>query len=120
MAEMGSATVAAAGVTVLGVATGLDPAILVAGFVGGLWAQSYSDPAPYLHRIGMTLLAAVLAGYLAPAAATGLTYFDAVKATFTGLALQLPLAVAVGLTAHKVLGPAILRLFAKKAKELEE
>ena len=40
------AAATATGLTVFGVATGLHPAILLAGLAGGLWALSYQEPAP--------------------------------------------------------------------------
>lgn len=120
MADMGITTTsaAAAGLTIFGVTTGLDPAVLIAGFAGGVWAQSYNPPAPYLHRLLMTILAAILAGYLAPAAAMGIASFDAIKGVFPGTILHLPVAVLIGLLAHRVLGPAIMRIARKKSEDL--
>lgn len=119
MTDSGTA-VAAAGVTVLGVATGLDPAVLLAGFAGGLWAQSYSPPTPWLHRLAMTLLAAILAGYLTPVFAVVLSQSDWVKGKLPGPMLQLPVAVLVGLLGHRVIGPAVMRLARKKTEDLSK
>ena len=44
----------ATGLTLFGVATGLHPAILLAGLAGGLWALSYQEPAPALKRVAVT------------------------------------------------------------------
>lgn len=112
----GAAT--AAGVTILGVSTGLDPAVLIAGFAGGLWAQSYNPPAHWLQRLAATALAAILAGYFTPAAAAVLAASDTIKGALPGQALQLPVAVLVGLLAQRVLGPAIMRLARKKSEDL--
>lgn len=108
---------AAAGLTIFGVSTGLDPAVLIAGFAGGLWAQSYSPPAHWLQRLAATALAAILAGYLAPAGAAVLSASETIKVALPGHALQLPVAVLVGLLAQRVLGPAIMRFARKKSED---
>lgn len=111
-------TAVAAGLTVFGISTGLDPAILIAGLAGGLWAQSYHPPAPIWRRIALVALASLLAGYLAPAFAAVAASSETIRGLFTLTALQLPLAVLVGLTSHRVLGPAIMRITTKRAEEL--
>lgn len=115
-----SAAAAAAGLTVFGVATGLDPALLIAGFAGGVWGQSYHPPTAIWRRLLLVVMAAVIAGYLAPAAAIGAMAM-APAATVGALplgTLQLPVAVLIGLTSHRVLGPAVMRLAAKKIEDL--
>jgi hypothetical protein len=113
-----AATTTAAGLTIFGISTGLDPALLIAGFAGGLWAQSYSPPAHWLSRLAATSLASILAGYFTPAAAAVLAASDTIKGALPGQALQLPVAVLVGLLAQRVLGPAIMRLARKKSEDL--
>lgn len=108
-----SAIVASAGITLFGVSTGLDPAVLIAGFAGGVWAQSYYPPTYWAKRVALTSLASILAGYLAPAAAAVATSYEIVRNVLPLSALQLPTAVIVGLLAHRVLGPAFMR-FARK------
>ena len=120
---MAEATITTAGVsavslTLLGVSTGLDPAVLIAGFAGGVWAQSYGTPAPYLNRVLASLLASLIAGYFAPALSAAATASSLIQGVFPGTVLQLPIAVAVGLLAHRVLGPAIMRLARKKSEDL--
>jgi uncharacterized membrane protein YdfJ with MMPL/SSD domain len=113
----------ASGLTVFGIATGLDPAVLIAGFAGGLWAQSYHPPMSILARIGLTILASIIAGYLAPAGATvaaaGVGLFSPLKGVLSVAVLQLPIAVIIGLIAHRILGPAIMKLAAKKTESLD-
>jgi hypothetical protein len=117
--SMAATTAAAgAGITVLGVSTGLDPALLLAGFAGGVWAQSYAPPAHWLQRLAATALAAILAGYFTPAAAVMISASDTIKGALPGHALQLPVAVLVGLLVQRVLGPAIMRLARKKSEDL--
>lgn len=113
-----AAGIAATGLTIFGVSTGLDPSILIAGFAGGVWAQSYHPPVAIWRRLLMTLLASILAGYLTPAIAAGVASFDTARNVFTLEVLQLPIAVLVGLTSHRVLGPAIMRFASKKVEEL--
>lgn len=122
MAEPSATTagIAATGLTFFGVATGLDPALLIAGFAGGVWAQSYHPPTSIWRRLSLIALASILAGYLAPAAAAAAMSFGSVQGAFTLAALQLPIAVLIGLTSHRVLGPALMRFAAKKAEELSK
>lgn len=108
----------AAGLTIFGVATGLHPAILLAGLAGGLWALSYHPPMPIWKRCAVTVIAAVVAGYMTPIAAAAVASIDMVANFATIDMVQLPIAVLIGLLAHKVLGPAFLRIAAKKAEEV--
>lgn len=110
----------AAGLTVFGVATGLHPAILLAGLAGGLWALSYQEPAPVWKRAAVTIMAAIVAGYLTPAVAAGVTSIGAWPQGVTHDMVQLPIAVLIGLLAHRVLGPALLRIAAQKAEEVSK
>lgn len=105
-------TLVAAGLTFFGVATGLDPALLLAGFAGGAWAQSYPAPMSIFRRASLTALASVLAAYSAPVIAAIL------PESLPHRAVELLSAVLVGFTAHRVLGPALLRFVSKKAEEL--
>lgn len=113
-------TALATGLTVFGVSTGLDPAVLIAGVAGGLWAQSYHPPTSIWRRLALICLAAILAGYLAPVATAIAATSETVRGIIPFSSLQLPIAVVVGLTAHRVLGPAFMRFAAKKAEELSK
>lgn len=107
----------ATGLTLLGVSTGLDPAVLIAGVSGGLWAQSYHPPTSIWRRLSLIALAAILAGYLAPVFTAFIAASPTVHDIIAYSALQLPIAVIVGLTSHRVLGPAFMRFASKKAEE---
>lgn len=111
-------TLVATGLTVFGISTGLDPAILIAGLAGGLWAQSYHPPAALWRRAALIALASILAGYLAPAVAAIAAASEVIRGIFTLTALQPPAAVLVGLTSHRVLGPAVMRFAMKKAEDI--
>lgn len=121
MAEPASSAALAAatatGLTLFGVATGLHPAILLAGLAGGLWALSYQEPSPVWKRVAVTIMAAVVAGYLTPAVAAGVTSIGAWPQNVTRDLVQLPIAVVIGLLSHRVLGPALLRIATQKAEE---
>ena len=114
------AGVTTTGITLLGVSTGLDPSVLIAGFAGAVWAQSYYPPTHWAKRVALTALGAILAGYLAPVAAAVVTSYDAVRQALPLAVLQLPAAVVVGLLAHRVLGPAFMRFASKKIDEVSK
>lgn len=60
--------IAATGVTILGVATGLSYDVLLAGFAGGLVSLSFIEPQGIWRRVWTLTTATLLAGYTAPAA----------------------------------------------------
>lgn len=115
-----SAGIAATGLTFFGIATGLDPATLIAGFAGGVWAQSYTPTMAIWRRIPLIVSASVLAGYLSPATSALIMSFGDAGGAFTLDVLKLPVAVLIGLTSHRVLGPAIMRIAQKKAEDLSK
>lgn len=59
---------AAAGVTLFGIATGLSYDVLLAGFAGGLVSLSFIDPQGIWRRVWTLTSATLLAGYTAPTA----------------------------------------------------
>lgn len=125
MAEPTSSAVAlasatAAGLTIFGVVTGLQPAILLAGLAGGLWALSYQDPAPAVNRVAATVMSSIISGYLTPSVSAGVTSISLWPPAITSDLAKMPIAVLIGLLSHRVLGPALLRIAAKKAKEAAE
>ena len=112
------AAATATGLTIFGVATGLHPSILLAGLAGGLWALSYQEPSPAWKRVGLTVMASIVSGYLTPAVAAGVTSLGAWPQSVTRDVVQLPIAVLIGLLSHRVLGPALMRFAAQKADEV--
>jgi len=112
------AVATATGLTVFGVATGLHPAILLAGLAGGLWALSYQSPTSAGKRAAVTIMAAVIAGYLTPAVAAGVSSTGVLPQALTRDVVQLPIAVFIGLLSHRVLGPALLRFASRKVEEV--
>ncbi|WP_412479925.1 hypothetical protein [Azonexus sp. IMCC34839] len=109
-----------AGLTVLGVVTGLHPPILLAGLAGGWWAQTYEAPMPILKRTAVAVMSSIIAGYLTPAVSAGVASSGLIPKSVTIDLLQLPVALIVGLLAYRWLGPTILRVAKRKAEAVEK
>lgn len=113
-------TASAAGVTLFGVSTGLHPNILLAGLFGGLIAMSYHPPAGVLARILFMVGSAIIAGYVAPAAAVLIAAGAASLLSWwppeiTHQVIQFPVAFLIGFLGLRWLMPAIDR----RARKLE-
>lgn len=107
----------AAGLTLFGVATGLHSGILLAGLAGGLWALSYLPPMLWWQRTLVAFIGALIAGWATPPVALGLTSFAWWPKPVTPEIIQFPIAVAIGLLAHTVIGPALIRIARAKAQD---
>ena len=110
----------AAGLTVFGVTTGLHPNILLAGLFGGLIAMSYHPPTGFIPRILFMIGSALIAGYVAPAAAAIAASAAASLISWwprdiTRDAMQYPVAFLIGFLGLRWLMPAVLR----RAEKLE-
>lgn len=108
----------AAGLTVFGVATGLNPSLLIAGLAGGFWSLSYIPPMPAWKRLTTAALAALLAGWATPAIVAAVTSMSAWPSAVTHDIVQYPVAVAFGLLAHTVIGPTMLKFATRRAEEV--
>lgn len=103
------------GITVFGVATGLHPALLIAGFSGGLWALSIPQQhAGALSRVLFLAGSSMVAGYLSPvaaalAAAAAARLIPFWPADITRDVMQFPVAFCIGFLGLRWLGPALLR-----------
>lgn len=111
---------AAGGVAVLGIATGLHPGVVLAGLAGGYWALTALPGAGVKSRWTFLCVSALVAGYLAPAAATVATaasaeYWPWWPENATHDALRFPAALLIGFLAVRWIGPALLR----RAKAME-
>lgn len=123
MAEPGSTAVlgmTAAGVTVFGVATGLQPDLALAGLWGGWWALRFLPPMSILSRISSVATASIISAWATPAVAAGLTGFAWWPKEVGYNLLKFPVAVGFGLLLHTVIGPALIRFGQKKAQEVGE
>ncbi len=109
--------VSATGLTLLGISTGLQPDILLAGFAGGLWALTYQPPAPLFRRAAATLGSAVVAGYLSPIAVAVLR--SALPGDLSREIAQTSFGLLIGLVSQRVIGPAVLRIADRRAKEFD-
>ena len=108
----------AGGISLLGVATGLHPTALIAGFCGGLFALSCNqEPMPVLRRISFTLVSSIAASYLAPLATAMLRAQDLIPPIITQEIVFPATAFLIGFLAHRVIGPAVLRMASKRTKE---
>jgi hypothetical protein len=110
--------VSATGLMLLGISTGLQPDILLAGFAGGLWALTYQPPAPLLRRAAATLGSAVVAGYLSPIAVAVLR--SALPGDPSREIAQTAFGLLIGLISQRVIGPAVLRIADRKAREYDD
>lgn len=104
----------AAGLTLFGVATGLQPQILLVGLLGGFWAMTYKPPAGLMARILFLLGSSLVAGYVAPvaaaaAAAAAVSTLSWWPRDITREWLQYPVAFFSGFLAIRYLGPALMR-----------
>lgn len=93
----------AAGLVVAGVATGLQPELLMAGAAGGWWAMSYQDSIPAFKRASRIVISSLVAAWATPLAAS---FVDLPQAP----ALQLPVALVIGLATIDVLGLGVLSM----------
>jgi hypothetical protein len=116
--SVAAVAVSATGLTILGISTGLQPDILLAGFAGGLWALTYQPPAPLLRRAAATLGSAVVAGYLSPIAVAVLR--SALPGDPSREIAQTAFGLLIGLISQRVIGPAVLRIADRKAREYDD
>jgi hypothetical protein len=108
----GAITLSAGGITILGIATGLHPTVMLAGFAGGLWAVSYEKPPiPLARRLTWTCGSAIVAGYLTPPAVAML--LPSLPGRMTAELIQHGVGFLIGFTAFPRLGPAFLSLAGK-------
>jgi hypothetical protein len=117
MAEPSTTAVlpAATGLTLLGVATGIDPGLLFAGLAGGWWALSYApEPMALSRRLTVGAISALAGAWAAPPSAALLAALAAQyvawwPAEAGAVSLRYVAAMAVGLMAHRSIGPGLLR-----------
>lgn len=111
--------ITAGGLTVFGVATGLHPALLLAGLAGGWWALSYQREAMTLgRRVSVLSISSVMAAWITPPAVAATINSGVLGANMTGELIQYPGAALAGLLAHAVLGPFLMRFAEKRANEV--
>lgn len=101
-------------------ASGLDPWMLFAGLVGGMWSLSYFPrPLPWWHRLWLSVLAAFIGAWLGAVIAPPLAALAAHTWAWWppeagGRGMRIAASLLVGLLAHRQIGPALMR----KAEEV--
>ncbi len=101
-----------AGLTVFGVATGLNPWHMIAGSAGGLFSLSFHNtPQPLLGRFVANTSASLLASYVTPLAVEMLRIKAVVPESVPRELLVFPVAFGIGFLAFSHIGPAILKAF---------
>ena len=109
--------VTAGGITVLGIITGLHPALMLAGAAGGWWAMSYQHQMTVLGRLNRVLLSSFVAAWGAPvAAAAGASIFSP-TASLPHSTIELGFALIIGLVTIDVLGRGLLAIVRSKMEK---
>lgn len=115
-----TAIVLSTGITVFGVATGLHPELLLAGFAGGLWYQSYPSAASIGTRFTSSIISAVVAAYLSPVASVIIHKITKQLHDVGVDLIRLPIALIIGFLTYRVIAPALLKFSIKHADKLTE
>lgn len=119
MAEPVAPSIASGSLIVLGVATGLDPMLLVAGFIGCWWYNTYvQPPLPIVQRLTSGILAALVAAWVSPPVLAWVTGSAWWPSHVPSGSVGFPLALAAGFLTHRVLGPTLLRVGQKRAEDI--
>lgn len=118
MSEPATPYLATGGLTLFGVVTGLHPMLLVAGFVGCWWYNSYIAELSLGQRMTSGIIAALVAAWLTPPVISWITSLSWWPVHVPALIAGFPCALAIGFLTHKVIGPALLRTAQKKAEDL--
>jgi hypothetical protein len=101
-------------------AAGLDPWVLFAGLVGGLWSLGYiPEPLAWYRRLWLAVLAALIGAWsanwgAAPLAALFAHWWAWWPPEAGGRGTAIMISLVVGLLAHRYIGPALM----KKAQEV--
>lgn len=110
----GFISVTAGGITVLGIITGLHPALMLAGAAGGWWAMSYQQQMTVLGRLNRILLSSIVAAWGSPVtAAWGVPVIEKVLPDAVPIphsAVELGIALIIGLVTIDVLGRSLMSL----------
>jgi len=112
--------VTAGGITVLGIATGLHPALMLAGAWGGWWAISYQPPMGVSARLSRIFISAIAAGWLVPGGIAIAAHRGWLPEAIAPELMQFPAALLTGLLAVDVIGRLVLKLGRDKLTEEEE
>lgn len=118
MAEPTTPLLATGGIMLFGVVTGLHPMLLVAGFVGCWWYNTYLPQLPIGQRIASAVIAGLVAAWLTPPIVIWVTSLAWWPAGVPALIAGFPSALCIGFLTHRIIGPSLLRAAQKKAEDL--
>lgn len=118
MADPTTPIIATGGLYLLGIATGLHPELLVCGFVGCWWYNSYLPELALGQRFVSAIIAALVAAWFTPPLISWLTSLSWWPTVVPAQTAGFPCAIILGFLTHKVIGPALLRTAQKKAEDL--
>lgn len=119
------ALTATGGITVLGIATGLDPALIVVGLAGGWWALSLRTvPLSGAQRWTVAILSALISAWASPLISTLMAAYAEARIDWWPseagrMALRFPMALAFGFLGHSHIGPWLISIFQRRAREGE-
>ena len=103
-----TAGLASGGLTLLGIATGIDPGLLFAGLAGALFAIVFHEPMPMAKRMAITVLSAAGAAWTSQSAALAATGMGWWPKTLPASVVGYPLAFLAGLLMYRVLIPKLI------------
>lgn len=111
-----AAATAATGITIFGVATGIDPSLLLAGLSGGWLALYQFEVFGLASRFGFVVLSALLGAMVGPVAGSvALAMLEKAEIIVPASQINIPMAIVVGLLSIRVIGPRLVG-FAQRAK----
>lgn len=109
----------ASGITLFGIATGLDPVLIVAGAAGGWWALSYLEsPGRALARANRIALSSILAAWGSPVV-VGLNFLP-LPENFPEFPLKIVVSIVIGLIAIDIIGKGLMAFVREKVTQLSK
>jgi fructose-specific phosphotransferase system IIC component len=119
MSEPATPILATGGLTFFGIVTGLHPMLLVAGFIGCWWYNSYLPELNIGQRVSSGIIAALVAAWLTPPIINWVVGLAWWPSAVPDLIAAFPAALVIGFLTHKVIGPSLLKAAQKKAEAIE-
>lgn len=108
----------AAGLSVFGLATGIDPVLLVIGLAGGYSSLSYQPVQSLSRRITSMVMAALASAWGAPVLVAAVVGQPFVPTAVTGELLRYPTALMIGFLAQTVIAPGLMALVKRKMENV--
>lgn len=109
----------AGGITLFGIATGLDPVLIVAGAAGGWWALSYLEsPGRALARANRIALSSILAAWGSPVV-VGLNFLP-LPENIPEFPLKIVVSIGIGLSVIDIIGKGLMAFVREKVTQLSK